>query len=335
MLFSPYQLKGITLKNRIVMAPMCTYSCMTEDGKVAPWHLVHYGSRAIGQPGMIIVEATAVTPRGRISVNDLGLWDDSQISGMQELVATIHSENCVAAVQLNHAGRKAVVGEPGLAPSPLAFSTDYPRPEELNIDQIETIIGQFQAAARRAKSAGFDVIELHGAHGYLLNQFLSPLTNRRTDEYGSTPEKRFRLLAQITEAVQAVWDGPLMVRLSVEEYHSEGNGPDETAYNVECLQALGVDMIDCSSGGVHPARVPHYPGYQVPYAERFRREFGIATGAVGLIISPLHAEEILQNGRADLVLLGRELLRNPNWPIYAARELGAEIKIPRQYQRGW
>lgn len=334
-LFSPYLLGDVPLKNRIVMAPMCTYSCSSEDGIVHPWHIVHYGSRALGQVGMIILEATAVNLRGRISVNDLGLWDSSQVPGMKDLVQVIKSAGCVAGIQLNHAGRKAGVKKKGLAPSPLAFNETYSEPEEMTREQIKQTVSEFQAAAERAGEAGFQVIEIHGAHGYLINQFLSPLTNRRRDAYGGSPENRFRLLGEIVEAVKAVWQGPLMIRLSVEEYHPQGNHPQDYLYVAKRLRDLGINLLDCSSGAVVPAKINAFPGYQVPFAEFFRSQAGIATGAVGLITSPLQAEEILGNNRADLVLLGRELLRNPNWPIYAARELEAEIEIPRQYQRGW
>jgi NADPH2 dehydrogenase len=335
MLFSTFNLGGVQLKNRIVMAPMCTYSCMSEDGIVDQWHIIHYGARAAGQVGMIILEATAVTPKGRISLNDLGLWDDSQIPGMQGLVQAIIREGCVAGVQLGHAGRKAGVREPGLAPSAIAFSEKAQVPEEMNLEHIKQTVIDFRKAAFRAKEAGFQVIELHGAHGYLINQFLSPLGNQRTDQYGGNPANRYRLLGEIVDAVKEVWDGPLVVRLSVEEYHPDGNHPQDYLYVVNRLKEQGVNLIDCSSGAVVPAQINVFPGYQVPFAEYFRREAGIPIGVAGLITSPLQAEEIVGNNRADLVLLGRELLRNPNWPIYAAQELKVKIKLPHQYERGW
>lgn len=334
-LFSPYNLAGVELKNRIVMAPMCTCSCPSEDGIVTPWHIVHYGARAVGQVAMITLEATAISPRGRISVNDLGLWQDEQVAGMQQLVSTIREQGCVAGIQLGHAGRKAGIKEPCLAPSAIAFNDKYPVPEEMNLEQIRDVVSEFKDAARRAKDAGFQVIEIHAAHGYLLNQFLSPLTNHRTDEYGGSPENRYRLLGEVVEAVQQVWQGPILVRLSVEEYHAQGNHPQDYLYVVKRLKEQGVNLIDCSSGAVVPAQINAFPGYQVPYAEYFRKEAAIATSAVGLITSPLQAEEILGNNRADLIMLGRELLRNPNWPLYAARELKVEIPIPHQYERAW
>lgn len=333
-LFAPYQLGNIKLKNRIVMSPMCTYSCGSEDGSIDSWHLIHYGARAVGQVGMIIVEATAVSPEGRISRNDLGLWSDDHIAGMHKLAQTIRQQGCVPAIQLAHAGRKAGV-EGAIAPSALAFNEKTPVPQEMNQDRIDRVVDCFRQAARRAKEAGFAAIEIHGAHGYLLNQFLSPLANGRQDDYGGTLNNRCRLLNQVVEAVRAVWQGPLLVRLSVEEYHPEGNHPENYVQVAAELAKLGVDLIDCSSGGVVPAAISPYPGYQVPYAELLRRDGGVATGAVGLITSPLQAEEILANERADLVLLGRELLRNPNWPLYAAQTLGEAVPAPRQYQPAW
>jgi len=317
------------------MAPMCTYSCLTEDGIVADWHHIHYGARAMGQVGLIILEATAVSPQGRISINDLGLWEDRQVSGMSKLTETIKAQGCIAGIQLNHAGRKAGLGEPGLAPSALAFDDNYPLPREMSLVDITKTVNDFQAAAQRAKEAGFQVIEIHAAHGYLVNQFLSPLVNQRTDSYGGSAEGRYQFLQEIIEAVRAVWQGPLLVRISAEEYQPQGNHPTDYLYAVQRMKEQSVDLLDVSSGAVVPVRMNVFPGYQVPFAEFFRREMGIATGAVGLITSPLQAEEILGNNRADLVLLGRELLRNPNWPLYAARELQADIQIPRQYQRGW
>lgn len=334
-IFSTYRLGDVSLKNRIVMAPMCTYSCTAQDGTVHPWHHVHYGSRALGQVAMIILEATAVSATGRISQRDLGLWDDKHISGMIKLAETIKANGSVAGIQLNHAGRKAGLAEAGLAPSALAFNEDYPVPQEMSSADIRRIVADFQAAAGRAREAGFEVIEIHAAHGYLLNQFLSPLVNQRSDQYGGSAENRYRLLKEVIAAAKTEWQGPLLVRISAEEYHPQGNHPQDYIYAVERMQQQGVDLLDVSSGAVVPAHMEVFPGYQVPFAEFFRRQLGIPTGAVGLITSPLQAEEIVGNGRADLVLLGRELLRNPNWPIYAAQELGAEIEIPFQYRRGF
>lgn len=334
-LFSAYRLGKVPLKNRIVMAPMCTYSCTTEDGIVHPWHHIHYGARALGQVAMIILEATAVSAQGRISSRDLGLWDDKHIAGMAELTETIKANGAVAAIQLNHAGRKAGLKEAGLAPSAIAFNEEYPVPQEMSLADIQGVVADFQAAAQRARDAGFDVLEIHAAHGYLLNQFLSPLVNKRSDQYGGNAENRYRMLEEVIAAVKAVWQGPLLVRISAEEYHPQGNHPEDYLYAVGRMLEQGVDLLDVSSGAVVAASMTVFPGYQVSFSEFFRRQAGIATGAVGLITLPQQAEEILGNGRADLVLLGRELLRNPNWPIYAARKLGAEIEIPFQYRRGF
>lgn len=334
-LFSPYKLGGVNLKNHIVMSPMCTYQCNTEDGVVDSKHFVHYGARALGQVGMIILEATAVSPTGRISINDLGLWDDAHIPGMASLVETIIGQGCVAAVQINHAGRKAGLGTPVIAPSAIAYDDNYLTPREMSQGEIKETVAEFQGAAKRAKEAGFQVIEIHAAHGYLISQFLSPLVNQRNDEYGGSAENRYRFLGEIIAAIRALWQGPLLVRISAEEYHPQGNHPEDYLHAVGRMREQGVDLLDCSSGAVVPAIIDPYPGYQVPLAEFFRREVGLPTGAVGLITSPVQAEEIIGNQRADLVLLGREFLRNPNWPIYAARELKAEIEIPFQYQRGW
>lgn len=334
-LFEPFTIKQMTLKNRIVMSPMCMYSCEKEDGIVTDWHKIHYTSRAIGQVGLIMVEATAVTPQGRISPRDLGIWSDEHIEGLQQLTKLAHTYGSKIGIQLAHAGRKAQVKESIIAPSPLAFSSQYKQPEEMTLTQISETIQAFARAAIRAREAGFDCIEIHAAHGYLINQFLSPLTNHRQDEYGGNAENRFRFLREIVEQVQQHWDGPLFVRVSANEYDPDGNGIEETIQYAKQLKALGVDLIDCSSGGVVPVNVDAYPGYQVPYAEAIRRQANISTGAVGLITTANQAEEILQNERADLIFLGRELLRQPYWPYYVAKELGFPIQGPVQYERGW
>ncbi len=334
-LFSPYTIKNVTFKNRIVMSPMCMYSVDTEDGKVQPFHFTHYISRAVGQVGLIIVEATAVQPEGRISPQDLGIWSDDHIKGFQMLNNGIHHHGAKSGIQLAHAGRKATVKEDIYAPSKIAFSEKYKTPLEMTEDDIKETIHAFQQGARRAKEAGFDVIEIHGAHGYLINQFLSPLTNKRTDEYGGTKENRYRLLKNIIDAVKEVWDGPLFVRISAQEYAEGGNTIEDMVYFAQQMHKQGIDLIDCSTGGVVPVRVPSFPGYQVPYAEKIRKEADIATGVVGLITSGLQAEEIIQNNRADLIFIGRELLRNPYWPKQAADELNVSIEAPKQYSRGW
>ncbi|WP_055108297.1 NADPH dehydrogenase NamA [Paenibacillus ihumii] len=331
-LFSPYTIRNVTLKNRIVMSPMCMYSSYNRDGKVTDWHRVHYPSRAAGQVGLIMLEATAVVPEGRISYQDLGIWSDDHIEGLQEVVRLIHHHDAKAAIQLAHAGRKAELEETIIAPSAIPFE-GMKTPKEASKDDIAHIIASFREAARRAREAGFDIIEIHGAHGYLISEFLSPLANKRTDEYGGSLDNRYRLLREIIEAVKTEWNGPIFVRISANEYHEEGNQLEQFIQFAAYMKEQGVDLIDCSSGGVVPAAIDVYPGYQVDLADQIRHQAGIATGAVGLISSGLQAEEILGNGRADLVFIGRELLRNPYWPLSAAKELRAEIERPAQYHR--
>ncbi|NNU84100.1 NADPH dehydrogenase NamA [Geobacillus sp. BMUD] len=335
MLFSPYTIRGLTLKNRIVMSPMCMYSCETKDGTVRTWHKIHYPARAVGQVGLIIVEATGVTPQGRISERDLGIWSDDHIAGLRELVRLVKEHGAAIGIQLAHAGRKSQVPGEIIAPSAIPFDDSSPTPKEMTKADIEETVQAFQNGARRAKKAGFDVIEIHAAHGYLINEFLSPLANRRQDEYGGSPENRYRFLGEVIDAVREVWDGPLFVRISASDYHPDGLTASDYVPYAKRMKEQGVDLIDVSSGAVVPARMNVYPGYQVPFAELIRREADIPTGAVGLITSGWQAEEILQNGRADLVFLGRELLRNPYWPYAAARELGVKIAAPVQYERGW
>lgn len=314
---------------------MAMYACSDQDGMVNDWHLVHYASRAVGQVGLIIVEATAITPQGRITRYDLGIWDDAHIPGLAKLVDLIHANGAKVGIQLAHAGRKADVDGEIIAPSPLPFAEGYKCPSELSRQGISDLVAAFQQAAARAKQAGFDLLEIHAAHGYLLNQFLSPLTNKRTDEYGGSLANRYRLLAEVIAAVRRVWSGPLFVRISANEYDPAGNSPDDYCVMATWMKEAGVDLIDCSSGGVVPMQPPVYPGYQVPYAEAIRRKADIPTAAVGLITSGRQAEEILQNERADLVMLGRELLRDPYWPRRAAQELGLSLPGPEQYKRAW
>ncbi|OAT84119.1 NADPH dehydrogenase [Bacillus sp. MKU004] len=334
-LFEPYTLKNIELKNRIVMAPMCMYSSHNEDGKVENWHRTHYVSRAVGGTGLIIQEATAVTPQGRISPQDLGIWSDDHIEGLSELVSLIKEQGAKTGIQLAHAGRKAVLEGDIIAPSSIPFNEDMKTPLEMTADDIKETITAFVKGAERAKKAGFDVIEIHGAHGYLINEFLSPLSNKRSDEYGGSAENRYRFLRQVIDGIKAVWDGPLLVRVSAKDYHEDGLDAEDYVVFSQWMKEQGVDLIDVSSGAVVPARIPVYPGYQVKLAETIKEGAGIPAGAVGLITSGLQAEEILQNDRADLIFLGRELLRNPYWPRTAAGELNEEIEAPKQYERGW
>lgn len=334
-LFEPFTIKDVTFKNRIMMSPMCMYSCMDEDGLVNNWHLTHYTSRAVGQVGLIVAEASGVTPQGRISTQDLGIWSDEQIPGLKKLVELNHEHGAKMGIQLGHAGRKAEIDGPIIAPSDVPFNDKMKTPEEMGEKEIKETIDAFQKAAERAKEAGFDVIEIHGAHGYLISEFLSPLANHRTDEYGGSHDNRYRFLGEVIDAVKKVWDGPLFVRVSASDFREDGSGPQDHVYFAKRMKEQGVDLVDCSSGGVAPAKINTYPGYQVPFADQIRNEAAIPTGAIGLITSPLHAEEILKNGRADLVVLARELLRDPYWPHRAAQILGEDIEAPRQYKRGW
>ncbi|MBS4222346.1 NADPH dehydrogenase NamA [Lederbergia citrea] len=334
-LFEPYTIKDVTFKNRIVMSPMCMYSCKNEDGMVNDWHYTHYTSRAVGQVGLIIVEATAVTPQGRISPQDLGIWSDDHIEGLSKLTEMIKAHGAAAGIQIAHAGRKAELEGDILAPSAIPFNEKMKTPKEMSNEEVKATIKAFGQAAERSKKAGFDVIEIHGAHGYLINEFLSPLTNKRTDEYGGSQENRYRFLKEIIEEVKSVWEGPLFVRISANDYNDKGLNVEDYVIMAEWMKEQGIDLIDVSSGAVVPARIPVYPGYQVPLADRIKQEANIPTGAVGMITTGIQAEEILQNERADLIFLARELLRDPYWPRTAANELGVELEAPEQYKRGW
>lgn len=346
-LFSPLTIRNLTLANRVVMSPMCQYSA-GQDGKATDWHLVHLGARAAGRVGLIIQEATAVESRGRISLGDLGIWDDGQIEPLRRIVDFVHSQGVAMGIQLAHAGRKAWTPTKGagpeqpVAPSAIPFGAGYATPAELDRDGIAQIVAAFQAGARRALAAGYDVIELHGAHGYLMHSFLSPVSNRRTDDYGGSFPNRLRFWVEVVTAVRRVWpaEKPLFVRVSAHDYLEGGLTPADFVPVARTLQPLGVDLIDCSSGGIAPDSRPavlgpefERPGYQVPFAEAIRREGGIPTAAVGLIQAPEHAEAIVAGGQADLVFLGRELLRDPQWPLRAARTLGEDIPWPTQYLR--
>nr|WP_295972653.1 NADPH dehydrogenase NamA [uncultured Bacillus sp.] len=333
-LFSSYNIKNVELKNRIVMAPMCMYSA-AEDGIATPFHMTHYVSRAVGQIGLIIQEATAVAPEGRISANDLGIWDDAHIDGLKQITDQIKAYGCKTGIQLGHAGRKAQLDGEIYAPSAIAFNETSKTPKEMTLKDIQHAIEAFKLGAERAKKAGFDIVELHGAHGYLINQFLSPLSNNRNDEYGGNAENRYRFLKEVIDAVKTVWSGPLLVRISAEDYHAEGLHVEDYIHYCSLMKDQGVDLIDVSTGAVIPAKINIYPCYQVPYSEKIKHGAEIATGAVGLITSGLQAEEILQSDRADLIILGRELLRDPYWPRTAANELRVHIEAPMQYERGW
>ncbi|MGN4124731.1 NADPH dehydrogenase NamA [Lysinibacillus sphaericus] len=333
-LFEPYQLKNISLKNRIVMAPMCMYSAQ-DDGLVTPFHVVHYATRAAGQVGLIVVEATSVVPEGRISNKDLGIWDDAHVEGLTQLVDGMKAYGATTAIQLAHAGRKATVEGEIFAPSAIAFSDAYKTPTEMTIEDIEKVIEAFKQAAIRASKAGFDALEIHGAHGYLISEFLSPAANKRTDAYGGSQENRYRLLRQVIDAIRSVWDGPLLVRVSAEDYAEDGTTMEDFIVFSRWMKSQDVDLVDVSTGGVVQANIHVFPGYQVPHAETIKQGADMPTSAVGLIITAIQAEEILQNNRADLIFLGRVLLREPYWPLHAAKELGEEVTPPVQYIRGW
>ena len=348
-LFTPLALRGITLKNRIAVSPMCQYSSV--DGFATDWHLVHLGARAVGGAGLIISEAAAVSPEGRISPDDLGLWKDEHIPMLRRITDFITAQGSVPGIQLAHAGRKASTYSPWkgagyvpeteggwqpVGPSADAFAPTYGTPHALDAAGVQQVIADFRAAAVRSLAAGFQVIELHAAHGYLLHEFLSPLSNHRTDAYGGSFENRIRLLLDVVAATRQVWPEtlPLIVRLSVTDWTEGGWNTDESVQLAAMLKVRGVDLIDCSTGGNVPqAPIPVGPGYQVQFAERIRQETGILTGAVGLITTPAEAEAILTNGQADLVLLAREFLREPYFPLFAAHDLGVEIPWPTQYER--
>lgn len=336
-IFQTFTQKNVTLPNRIVMSPMCMYSA-GEDGKVTDFHRVHYGTRSLGKVGLIMIEATAVESRGRISSRDLGLWNDGQKEGLKEIVNFAHSQGVKTAIQLAHAGRKAEVDEPIIAPSAIAFDDKSKTPNEMTTEDIKTVVQAFADAARRAKEIGFDIVEIHAAHGYLINEFLSPLSNQRTDEYGGDLDGRSRFLKEVIQAVQETWgtDRPLYVRISAVDHHPDGIQIEDSIALARKLKEWGVDLIDVSSGGTLPVAPDKiHPGYQVPYAEAIKKEAGIATGAVGLVTTPEQAEDILGNERADLVFLGRELLRNPFWVLDAAGNRDVSYFGPEQYRMAY
>ncbi len=350
-LFDPFTLKSVTLRNRIGVAPMCMYS--SDDGRANDWHLVHLGTRAVGGAGLVIAEATAVLPEGRITPGDAGLWDDGQVEPLARINRFIQQHGAVPGIQLAHAGRKASAsrpweggahltdeegGWPVVGPSPLAFGDDLPKvPRALTVAEIQETVAAFVAAARRALDAGYQWLELHGAHGYLAHQFLSPLSNQRTDAYGGSFENRVRFLLEITRAVRALWPDrlPLSVRLSCTDWVEGGWSLEESVALSTLLKGEGVDLIDCSSGGSVPhAKVPTGPNYQVPFAERIRRDAGIATAAVGLITEAAQADAIVARQQADLVYLARQFLRDPYWPYHAAKVLGRADRLPPAPQYG-
>ena len=349
-LFDPISIRDVKFANRAFVSPMCEYS--STDGFANDWHFVHLGSRAVGGAGLVMTEATAVLPEARISPQDLGIWSDAHIPVLSRIVGFIHGQGSVSGMQLAHAGRKASTYRPWekggtvpeseggwtnvMAPSALRFSEQYPMPQALTVDGIKEVVAAFAAAAHRVRQAGFRVIEIHAAHGYLIHEFLSPLSNQRQDAYGGSFENRTRLLREVVVAVRTAWpeNAPLFVRISATDWTEGGWDIGQSVELARGLKGLGVDLIDCSSGGnVASAKIPLAPGYQTPFAERIRRETGILTGAVGMITSPTQAEHILATGQADVVILAREMLRDPYWPLRAARELGQATTWPVQYLR--
>ena len=350
-LYAPLAQRGLEMRNRLVIAPMCQYSAV--DGMPDHWHLVHLGSRAVGGAGLVIAEATAVSAEGRISPGDVGLWNEKQQNAWQPIAHFIAAQGAIPGVQLAHAGRKASTHRPWdgggalgadespwqtVAPSALAFDKHWHVPEALDDQGIAKVIADFRAATRRALAAGFKLIEIHGAHGYLLHQFLSPLSNHRTDGYGGSFENRTRLIHEVIVAVRAEWpqDLPLWLRISATDRAEGGWDIEQSVQLAKDVMAHGVDLIDVSSGGLAPhVKIPVAPGYQVPFAARIRRDAEVATGAVGLITESTHAARIIDEGAADVVLIARESLRDPYFPRRAAQELGVSIKAPVQYQRAW
>jgi 2,4-dienoyl-CoA reductase-like NADH-dependent reductase (Old Yellow Enzyme family) len=348
-LFDPLRLRSLTLANRIVVSPMCQYS--SADGFANEWHMVHLGSRAVGGAAVVFTEATAVTAEGRISPQDLGIWSDAHVDGLARVARFVAAQGAVPAMQLAHAGRKASTtrpwegsraipqaegGWPVVGPSDLPFSPAYPAPRALGPAEIPAVVEAFRAAAERARAAGFLVLEIHAAHGYLLHEFLSPLVNTRADAYGGSFENRIRLCVDVVTAVRRVWPDrlPVWVRISATDWIDGGWDVDQSVELARRLRGCGVDLVDCSSGGTVPhAPVPLAPGYQVPFAARIRRDAQIATGAVGLITEAAQADAIIASGQADVVLLARELLRDPYWPLHAARTLGCAARWPAQYLR--
>jgi 2,4-dienoyl-CoA reductase-like NADH-dependent reductase (Old Yellow Enzyme family) len=348
-LFSTFKLRDVEFRNRVFVSPMCQYS--SRDGMPNEWHLVHLGSRAVGGAGLVMVEATGVSPEGRISPGDTGIWSHEHARAFQPIASFIKAQGAVAGIQLAHAGRKASTDVPWrggaplkeseggwqtLAPSAAPFAEGHPLPREMSAKEMEAVAGQFADAARRSLDAGFEVVEIHMAHGYLLHEFLSPLSNRRQDEYGGSLEARAQFPLKVVEAVRGVWPSakPLFVRISATDWAEGGWDLPQSIRLSRWLKELGVDLIDCSSGGLVPGvKIPVAPGYQTPFAATIRKETGIATGAVGMITEAQQAEQIISSGEADAVFLARAMLRDPYWPLHAAKTLGVDVPRPVQYGR--
>jgi 2,4-dienoyl-CoA reductase-like NADH-dependent reductase (Old Yellow Enzyme family) len=349
-LFDELTIRDVRLANRIAVSPMCQYSC--EDGLATDWHFVHLGSRAVGGAALVIAEATAVLPEARISPQDLGIWSEAHIEPLARIAQFIHSQGSVAGIQIAHAGRKASTARPWdgagklteqeggwndiVAPSAVAFAPNYPMPAAVTVERIASIVDAFGKAAQRALDAGFRVLEIHSAHGYFLHEFLSPLSNHRSDQYGGSFENRTRIVREVVNRVRQYWPErlPLFIRISATDWVEGGWDTDQAVELARSLRTLGVDLVDCSSGGnIADAKIPMAPGYQVPFAERIRRDAGILTGAVGMITEAQQADDIIRRGQADIILLAREMLRDPYWPLHAAAQLGKQISWPAQYLR--
>ncbi len=353
LLLQPYRLRARTLRNRLVVSPMCQYSCEARDGLATDWHLVHLGSRAVGGAGLVFTEATAVSAEGRISPQDLGIWSDRHAAALERTVAFVKAHGAAIGIQLAHAGRKASTKRPWdghgavsaaeggwtpIAPSALPFSASYCQPREMSLADIRAVVRAFAAAAERALRIGVDVIEIHAAHGYLLHEFLSPLSNKRRDAYGGSLENRMRLTLEVIDAIRVIWpaDRPLFLRISCTDWVEGGWNIEESVHLAAEAARRGVDVIDCSSGGLDERqRIAIAPGYQVPFAERIRREAGVATAAVGLITTAEQAEQILKEKQADLIVMARQFLRDPYFPLHAAQALSAPDAVawPVQYER--
>ena len=338
-LFDPISIKNLDIRNRIMMAPMCMYSA-DENGYASDWHSLHYETRAAGGAGLVMIEATAVEKRGRISEGDLGIWDDSHVEGLSKIVQNVKKHGAKIGVQLAHAGRKCIVkGEEIISPSAASFDPndpDYSIPREMDESDIEKVISSFKKAAKRANAAGFDIIEIHAAHGYLINQFISPLTNRRTDDYGGDSVRRSNILYKIVRAVRKKWpkEKPICIRVSASDYAKGGNNPYDIAQIINIVKCEGIDIVNVSSGGVTPSPVESYEGYQLKFAETIKAVTELPVIAGGLILQPSMADEAIRNERADMIFLGRELLRNPYWPLQASETLKSGIDYwPSQYER--
>ncbi len=348
-LFSPLNLRELDIKNRIFVSPMCQYS--SRDGMPSDWHLVHLGSRAVGGAGLVMVEASAVSAQGRITPEDSGIWNSDQAKALAPVARFIREQGAVPAIQLAHAGRKASTDIPWkgsgpldakhggwqtLAASALPFAAGFPAPREATLQDLEIILGQFAAAARRSFEAGFEVVEIHMAHGYLLHEFLSPLSNQRSDDFGGSLENRLRFPLRVAKAVRDIWPEhlPVFVRISASDWMAGGWDLPQSLELCRGLQAIGIDLIDCSSGGLVPEAAPPFgPGFQTPFASAVKRELGLATGAVGFITEAAQAEQIVATGLADAVFLARAMLRDPYWPLHAAKALGVDVSWPSQYER--